>query len=187
MEQKLPSRVEVIMAGIGGMGVLMAGQLLSWAGLKRYERVSWAPSYAVARRGGLCECTVVCSDEEICSPLLDQAKALLIFEGSQFKTFEPRVRPGGLMIVESAGLEEQPSREDYRLLPVAGMEIAINMGAAVVNNLILLGVFTEVTDALPAELIEAELDKRYGAREATLARNKEAFRRGLELGQTLNP
>jgi len=185
MEQKSPSRVEVIMAGIGGMGVLMAGQLLSWAGIQRYKYISWAPSYAVARRGGLCECTVVCSNKEIASPLLDQTQAVLIFEGSQFKTFEPRVRPGGVMIVESGGLKDQPSRGDYRLLPVAGMEIAINMGNAVVNNLILLGVFIEVTKALPHELIEAELDKRYGAREAILTRNKMAFSKGLELGETL--
>ena len=185
MEQLSPSRVEVIMAGIGGMGVLMAGQLLSWAAIQRYEYISWAPSYAVARRGGLCECTVVCSHEEIASPLLDQAQALLIFEGSQFKTFEHRVRPGGIIIVECAGLKDEPSREDYRLLKVAGMEIAIDMGEAVVNNLILLGVFIEMMDTVPPEFIEIELDKRYGKKEAVLARNKKAFKKGLELGRTL--
>jgi len=185
MEQVRPAKTEVIMAGLGGMGVLVAGQVLSCAALSSYEYVSWAPSYAVARRGGLCECTVVLSEEEIASPILDQAQAVLVFDGSQFKFFEPRVRSGGVMIVEKAGLKEEKEREDITLLPVAGLEIAMALGTSMVNNLILLGVYTAVSKAIAAELIEAELDSRYGGKRDVIEVNKEAFRRGLELAKTL--
>jgi len=179
------ARTEVIMAGIGGMGVLMAGQILSWAALERYEHVSWAPSYAVARRGGLCECTIILSDEEIASPLLDQAQTAIVFDGSQLKAFESRVRPGGLMIVERAGLTEEKEREDIRLLRVPGLEVATKLGEALMKNLILLGVYTEVTKVIPAEVIERELDKRFGTKQKMLERNREAFRQGLQLAQTI--
>ena len=185
MEGKKSSRTEVLMCGIGGMGVLVAGQLLAWAGLKRYSHISYVPSYEAARRGGLCECTVILSDDEISSPILDQAQTVVVFDGAQLRAFEPRVRPGGLMMVESAGLVESPHREDFELLPVSGLEVAIGMGDSLVNNMILLGVYVVVSGAIAIELIEEELERRYGGKEALLKRNKEAFRRGLELGRGL--
>jgi 2-oxoglutarate ferredoxin oxidoreductase subunit gamma len=185
MEQKAPSRTEVIMAGIGGMGVLVAGQVLSWAALQSYKYVSWVPSYEAAMRGGLSECTVIFSDGEIASPILDQAQAVIVLDGPQFKAFEPRVRPGGVMIVERAGLTEKPERQDFKLLPVPGLEMAVSMGESRINNLILLGVYVEVTKAITAELIEKELNRRYGDREAILKRNKQAFRQGLEMAKAV--
>jgi len=185
MEQKTASRVEVLIVGLGGMGVLTAGQLLSGAALQVYEYVSYVPSYDTFRRGGLCECTVVFSDKEIASPILDQAQTVMIFDGSQFKAFESRVRPGGVIIVESAGLTDKPERKDFRLLPVSGLEIAISMGSSVINNLILLGVYVKVIKAISSELVEKELERKYGGKEAILKQNREAFRRGLELAKTM--
>ena len=59
------SRFEVIMAGIGGQGVLTAGQLLAEAAMADYRHVTWLPSYRAAVRGGASECTVIFSREEI--------------------------------------------------------------------------------------------------------------------------
>ena len=84
MNQKNSNRREVMIAGVGGMGVLMDGQVLSGAAGKQFEYVSWAPSYAGTKRGGSCECTVIFSDEEIASPILDQAQILIVLDGAQF-------------------------------------------------------------------------------------------------------
>lgn len=185
MEQKTLSDVDVIMAGLGGMGVLTAGQLLSRAALKIYKHVSYVPSYDTFRRGGLCECTVVLSDNEIDSPLLDQAQTVLTFAGSQVKAFESRVQPGGIMIVESAGLVDKPDRKDFKMLPFSGLDIAISMGDSIINNLILLGVYVELTKPIPAELVEEELDRKYSGGGERLKRNKAAFKRGLELARDI--
>jgi 2-oxoglutarate ferredoxin oxidoreductase subunit gamma len=185
MQLKELSRVELIIAGIGGMGVLVAGRLLASAALQRYRFISWMPTYGEARRGGPSECTVILSDEEIASPILDQAQKVMLLDGSQLKAFETRVRPDGLMIVESAGLKDELQREDCRLLRVSGLKTAMSIGGMLVNNMILLGVYIEMVKPIPSELIEKELDRTYGDREAILERNKEAFRKGLELAKTL--
>ena len=121
-------RVEVMMAGLGGMGVLTAGQLVAYAALQKYKYVSWVPSYGASMRGGLCECSVIFSNQEIESPLLDQVATVILFDGSQYKTLENRVSPGGVLIVESAGLKDAQNRKDIKLLPVAGLELAIKHG-----------------------------------------------------------
>jgi 2-oxoglutarate ferredoxin oxidoreductase subunit gamma len=184
MKQRTNSKSEVMIAGIGGMGVLVAGQVLAWTALEKYKYVSYVPSYEAARRGGLSECTTVFSDVEIASPILDQVETIILLDGPQLKSFEGRVRPGGVVIIESAGLEDKPERDDYRLLPFSGLNIAISMGDSRVNSLILLGVYVELSKSIPAKLIEAELDRRFGHEEEHRRRNREAFSRGLELAKS---
>ncbi len=177
------ARTEVIMAGIGGMGVVSAGQVLLRAASRTYDYVSFVPVYGYAMRGGLCECTVIFSHEKIRAPLLDQAHAVLLLDSSQFASFEPRVRSGGIMIAEKTGLTEQRGREDYKLYALPGMEIAGSIGSTVVNNMILLGAYIAITDVLPREFLEQELIEKYRVDDRVLALNVDAFKRGFELGK----
>ena len=185
MEQKKPFRDELFIAGLGGMGVLLIGSLLASASLEQYKYVSWLPSYGVQPRGGLSECTVIFSEERICSPLLDQAQTIILIDGSQYNIMEPRVRRNGLMIVDNLELKDEKTREDIRLLALPAMETAIStFGEATATNLILLGVYIAATGAMSPDLIHAEMEKRFGAREKVLARNKTAFEQGLDLGRS---
>jgi 2-oxoglutarate ferredoxin oxidoreductase subunit gamma len=186
MEGSGPIKAELIVAGVGGQGALFAGQMLAQAAIGRYKHISYMPSYGTEKRGGHSECTVVLSDEEIASPVLDQAQAVLLLDSGQASIYEDRVRPGGLMIVEKAGLTYQPQRTDISFLPVSGLEIAVRSGGAMINNLIMLGVYTQLTQALAADLIVDEIKNQAGDRAAVLTRNTEAFARGLELGKTLS-
>lgn len=185
MENRQGLGSEVIMAGIGGMGVLMAGQILAWAALNQFKHVSYTPSYGTQKRGGLCECTVQYSNEEVSSPWIDQARTVILFDGSQFNAFESRVRDGGMMLAESAGLQDKPEREDYELLRIPGLEIAVSMGDPQVNNLILLGAYVSISEGISPKLIEGELERIFGDKKAVLERNQRAYRRGLELGGTI--
>ena len=181
MGQISTDKTSVIMAGFGGMGVLMAGQILSWGALNKYNHVSWLPSYAVEKRGGLCECTVVFADKEISSPIIDQAGIVIVFAGARFKEFESRVLPGGLMLVESSGLDDAQDRNDYNLYKIPGMETAITMGGVQIANFVFLGAFIGLTDSVGHELIEDELVKKFRGKKEVLELNKKAFRRGIEL------
>jgi len=185
MNQKTPTKTELIIAGLGGMGVLSAGNILATAALKKYKYTSWLPGYGSEKRGGLCECTMVISDEEIASPILDTAQTVMLLDSGQAEVFADRVRPGGLMIVESSGLAYEPEGKDFRMLPVAGLEKAVEMGSSVVNNLIMLGVYAEQVKPLPPEFFIEEIERRYANKESILEQNKKAFSLGLEMGKKI--
>ena len=59
-------RLDVFIAGFGGQGVLLAGNLLSLAAIAEGKNVSFFPSYGVEKRGGAAMCTVVIADGEVC-------------------------------------------------------------------------------------------------------------------------
>lgn len=178
-------RYDVLMAGVGGKGVLTAGLLLAQAAMDHYKNVLWFPSYQAAMRGGPCECTVILSQEEIASPVLTQAQALVVMEPSQLKPFEGRVVPGGLLIAESAGLPQGAvSRQDVAVALVPAVQAALELGETQASNFVLLGAYLELSGALSLEVVKAHLEKRYGGREKTLSLNLAALRRGVQLARS---
>ena len=54
-----------IIAGFGGQGVLLAGEVLATAFMLAGKKVTWYPSYGAEMRGGTVNCEVVASDEEV--------------------------------------------------------------------------------------------------------------------------
>ncbi len=196
-----PFKAEVIMAGTGGKGVLMAGQLLAQAALAKYDHVAYLPSYAASQRGGPCECTVVFSQAQVSSPLLSRAEAVIVMDVSQLGPYQARVKPGGLLVTEKAGVgsdfatqqvtmqQSQTtaiSRTDIRVGMVPALETAVAMfGNQQGSNLILLGAYIGITEVIDPGLIESQIENRLSQNPELLARNIQAFRRGLELGAAL--
>lgn len=187
-------RHTVIAAGIGGSGVVWLGTLIARAGLRKYEHVTRFPNFSAYMRGGPCECTVILSQTPILSPVVANGDVLLILNNSQLPFFERRVRPGGVIIVESTGLKTKLESQDLRLLEIPAIQIAANMGSSLVSNMILLGAYVQATNIFPPEFIERQLEARFGivetgvtalGKETLLAQNMDAFRRGLELAKTL--
>ncbi len=56
----------VVIAGFGGQGVMLIGELLAHAGMDEGKEVTWLPSYGPEQRGGTANCAVVVADEPDC-------------------------------------------------------------------------------------------------------------------------
>ncbi len=180
MDKSVNKRADLIIAGLGGQGILMGGKLLATAAMSLYRCSLWLPSYASRVRGGPSECTVIFSDDDIDSPILSKAYAVILVDPPQLKLFEQRVRPGGYLIVESAGLNETIERKDIKMLSVPALNMAIEMGDRRASNMILLGVYLGVADSIPVPIVEEELNRRFAKKEKVRLLNLSAFRKGLE-------
>ncbi|HNW84295.1 MAG TPA: 2-oxoacid:acceptor oxidoreductase family protein, partial [Candidatus Cryosericum sp.] len=89
----------VVIAGFGGQGIMLIGELLARAGMEQGKEVTWLPSYGPEQRGGTANCAVVIADEPIASPLLPEPQAAIVFNRQSFDKFEPAVEKGGLLVV----------------------------------------------------------------------------------------
>ena len=172
---------DVIIAGIGGTGSMIIGQVLASSAVDQYKNVLWNPSMTTARRGAPADCTVILSDEEIASPLLYSAQTVIMTESSRLKAFEDRAVTGGLIIIETSGRSEDVERDDVEVLEVPGVETAAKLGNALARNMVLLGAYIEKVKPLPAELIEEEIRKRFQNNDKLLELNLSAFREGIKM------
>lgn len=181
MKQKGATLFQVAIAGLGGQGALLFGQLLAEAGMSRYEHVSYFPYYATIMRGGQSECMVILSEEEISSPISFELQAAIVMHPQFLAQYEKRVLPGGLLLLDSSVVEDKVSREDIRVFYIPATETAVQLGDGRVANLVLLGAYLGVTQAVPLELVEKSLERRLEGREGLLRLNKQALREGAKL------
>ena len=93
---------KVILAGFGGQGVMFLGKLLAYAGMGSDLELCWIPSYGPEMRGGTANCSVILSDEEIHSPVIDKADGAIVLNKPAYEKFSSRIKPGGVLIVNSS-------------------------------------------------------------------------------------
>ena len=106
---------ELIIAGFGGQGVLSMGKILAYAALMDDLEVTWMPSYGPEQRGGTANVTVIISDSEISSPMLDNYDTAVILNQQSLDKFESKVKPGGTLIYDSYGIHKAPTRTDINI------------------------------------------------------------------------
>jgi 2-oxoglutarate ferredoxin oxidoreductase subunit gamma len=142
-------RYDVVIAGFGGQGVLLAGNLLSYAAMDEGKNVSYFPSYGVEKRGGSATCTVVISDGAVGSPVVGHPSALVTLNQSSLDRFGARVRPGGVCVVNSSLIDVATlHRDDIQIIPVPMNEIAMELGDARMVNMVALGAYIALTGAV---------------------------------------
>jgi 2-oxoglutarate ferredoxin oxidoreductase subunit gamma len=170
---------EIIISGFGGQGVLFAGQLLAYAGVAGGLHVTWIPSYGPEMRGGTAHCQVVISSEEIGSPLTAHPTCAIVLNNPSMEKYEPLVKEGGLLLLDSSLVPARTSRQDIREIALPAKEIAASLGMPQAANMVMLGALAAATGVVSIETLEEVLKEKLGARHAsTLEANKRALRCG---------
>lgn len=133
------NETSVVIAGFGGQGVLFAGQLLAYAGMENGRFVTWIPSYGPEMRGGTAHCTVIISDRPIGAPTVTHPDIAIVFNQPSFDKYEPLVKPGGLLVVNSSLITTPAVRDDIELALVPADALAEQFGTRQMLNVAALG------------------------------------------------
>ncbi len=172
-------QTEIVVAGFGGQGVLFTGQLLAYAGMDAGREVTWIPSYGPEMRGGTANCTVVISDEEIGSPMVEKPSAVIVMNLPSLDKYEHMVKPGGVLVINESMVDRTSERKDIKVVSIKANEIAEKLGDKRMTNMVLLGALLENLPVLPIEAIEKALKGHLPERHhKLLPQNFEALREG---------
>jgi len=140
--------LSIKIAGFGGQGVLLLGQLLTEMGMREGLEVSWLPSYGPEMRSGSAHCHVCFSKQRIGSPLISHPDILIAMNELSLKKFAAQVSPGGTIIYNRESLPEDFAIPQARVICLPASEIADKLGSMKVMNIVLLGALLEETEAL---------------------------------------
>jgi 2-oxoglutarate ferredoxin oxidoreductase subunit gamma len=173
----------VIMAGFGGQGLMFIGKLLAYCAMKRGLNVTWIPSYGPEMRGGTANCTVVISDEPIGSPLINSPEALIIMNNPSLESFEPKLKAGGLLFVNSNFVTRQVKRKDINIVPVPANEAAEEAGERRAANMVIFGAYVAKTGIISEEDVAEGFKELFSAKADTLKANLHAFEKGTKYAQ----
>ncbi len=172
-------QTEIMIAGFGGQGVLFAGQLLSYAAMEAGKEVTWIPSYGPEMRGGTANCTVIISDEEIGAPLVRSPWGVVAMNLPSLDKYEPTVRPGGVLVLNSSLMNRPAYRTDIKVVSVPANELAEQLGDRRLANMVLLGGLLANLPVISLEQVEEAIRSHTPARhQRLLPLNLQALRQG---------
>jgi len=150
---------EIIISGFGGQGVLSMGKILAYSGLMEDKEVTWMPAYGPEQRGGTANVTVIVSDERISSPILSKYDIAVVLNQPSLEKFEPKIKPGGILIYDGFGIINPPTRKDITVYRIDAMDKAAEMKNSKVFNMIVLGGLLKVAPVVSANGVEKALKK----------------------------
>lgn len=169
-------------AGFGGQGIVLMGRLLAHAGMVEDKHTTFFPQYGAAMRGGTANCSVIVSDDEIASPIVEQPDVVLIMNGPSLDKFEPSVAPGGWIFYNTSLIDREVERDDVNVFKVAANDIAEEVGTSRAANMVMLGAFSSKLGTIGLETLMSSLDVQlHGKGDEVMALNREAMKRGASL------
>ena len=170
---------DVIIAGFGGQGVMLIGNLLAQAGMEHGLEVSFIPVYGAEMRGGTANCSICISKEPIGSPLVVTPNVLVAMNLPSLDKFIDAVEPGGLVLIDSSLIDKKVTRTDVTVCYVPATRMAEEHGFKGLANIILMGRLYAEIPFCSEENLDAGLQKCIPARKAAmLDMNRQAFALG---------
>ena len=155
-----------VIAGFGGQGVMLMGNILVYAAMAEKKRVTFMPVYGVEMRGGTANCTVVISDRDIGSPIIQSPVSVIAMNLPSMEKFGPRIKKGGLLVVNSSLIPEEEIRfKGIECLLIPSRDLALELGDERLANMVVLGATVQKSGVVGMKALKKALypalDSRY--------------------------
>lgn len=188
------TKTNIILAGVGGQGILTIAAILDTAALDNHLNVKQSEVHGMSQRGGAVQSHVRISDQPIYSDLIPQGKADIIIsvEPMELLRYLPYLKKDGYLITDSNPFENINNYPELETLYneiklhknhilIDAMKIAKDLGNSKATNVVLLGAASSLIPLSDESFQKAiaTLFERKGER--IVAKNLEAYFKGREI------
>lgn len=142
-------RTEVVLAGMGGQGLVYIGRLLGQAAIDAGQHAVQTQSYGVATRGGFTKSEVLIASRPLAYPMATDPDAVLALTAEAYDRYSGSLKPGAVLVYDSdavpqgrAGEFAFPFTTEARRRDLSGS-----------YNLLALGAFVAASGVLPRETV----------------------------------
>jgi len=143
--------------------------------------VSWLPSYGPEMRGGTANCSVIVSDDNVGSPIVDKADVIVAMNPPSLDKFENVVKPGGLLVINSSIIDRKSVRDDITVVYCDANRIAEEVKNPKGANVAILGAMLQHCPIVDTDKMVEAIRIELGERKLKfLEGNKAALFAGME-------
>ena len=175
-------RHQLRFTGVGGQGVLLAGEILAAAKIKQGGYGVKAATYTSQVRGGPTKVDIILDDEEILYPYANEGEIEYMLSTAQisYDQFKSGVKEGGVIVIEPnlvTPTQEDIDRWEMYAIPIISIAKE-EVGNVVTQSVVALGVTVEMTQVLPNELVFETMISKVPPKFVEL--NKTAYELGVK-------
>lgn len=185
----------VILAGVGGQGILTLAAIIDYAAMLSGLQIKQAEVHGMSQRGGAVQSHLRISDKEIYSDLIPKGKADLVIslELMEALRYIPYLADDGIIITATEtvkNISDYPEEEliiqqiessGYKHIFIDARETALKAGSAKVENVVMVGLASKFL-GIKKEQFKNSLKELFATKgEDIIALNLKAFDLGEEL------
>ncbi len=168
-------------AGFGGQGVMLMGQIMAATASNENLNSIWVPTYGPETRGGTANCMVTISDTPIYSPIFTKADVLIALNEPSYVKFAPLVKEGGLILTNASLFKSVQAIKGVEHLQIEANDLAASLGEPKVMNMIVLGAYLGHSRLFTNAQVMKTLAAYFGEKKASfLPINEKALQLGRE-------
>lgn len=169
---------ELRFTGVGGQGVLLAGEILAEARIKDKGYGVKAATYTSQVRGGPTKVDILLDEKEILYPYAQSIDFMLSTAQISYDQFKVDLKDDAIVVVESNLVT--PSKEDfekYKIYSIPIITIAKDeVGNAVTQSVVALAITITLTKCVDRDIVYETMLSKVPAKVADV--NKKAFELG---------
>jgi len=174
----MKNRIEVRIAGYGGQGVVLAGQILGKAAVYDGKNALQTQSYGAEARGSAARSEVIISDGKINFPAVRKCDILVAMNHESLNKHLEALKENGILIVDSTYVKEIPETK-AKVYKVPATETAQKtFGASLYANMVMLGALAKITNLVSVEALEKAIKESVPPK--TVETNITALKKGLQ-------
>lgn len=172
-------KIEVRISGLGGQGVVLAGQILGRAAVYSGKNALQTQSYGAEARGSAAKSEVIISDTKIGFPAVRRCDILVTMSQTALdKHLKDLEEEDGILLVDSSTVKDVPATK-AEIFEIPATETAKKtFGASIYANMIMLGALTNIIKIIAKGAMEKAI--RESVPEKTVETNINAFKTGLQ-------
>jgi len=172
-------KIEVGISGLGGQGVVLAGQILGKATVYDGKNAVQTQSYGAEARGSTAKSEVIISEDKIGFPAVRKCDVLIAMNQEALDKYLKDLRKNGVLIVDSIYVKKIPEIK-AKIFKIPATEYAEKtFGARIYANMLMLGALTKITKIVSEKAIEKAIEDTVPKKVANI--NKQAYRKGRKL------
>ena len=116
------------------------------------------------------------------SPILSKYDVAIVLNQPSLEKFEPKIKPGGILIYDGYGIMNPPTRKDITIYRIDAMDKAAEMKNSKVFNMIVLGGLLKVCPVVSTDGLNKALYKSLPERHhSMIPLNMQAVEEGMKI------
>ena len=172
-------KTEVRICGLGGQGVVLAGQILGRAAAYDGKNVVQTQTYGAEARGSPAKSEVIISDSKIGYPVVRKCDVLVAMSQEAAEANIKDLKEEGTLIIDSSIVTKAPETKAKTLSIPATQAAEASLGNRLYANMVMLGALTEAAKIASEKAMQKAIEDTVAAKDAEA--DKQAYKKGKDL------
>jgi len=144
-------RTEIRITGFGGQGVVLSGYIIGRAcAINADKHATMIQSFGPEARGSACSATLAVSGGEVLYPYIGRPDVFVVMSGEGYDKYRDELKDDGVLVYEQ-DLVRPAVKQGQQAFGIPSTRIAESLGRSIVQNIVMLGFFTAVTQIVSRE------------------------------------